>query len=713
MDDTSKHLKLLEDFAEPTYDQWLKLVDKQLKGAPFEKKLVTQTVEGISIQPIYRKSEMKDKENLASLPGLFPFTRGTNASGNAMKGWGISQQYTYPDTLQFNEAISQDLSRGLTGISLTLDKAAQSGLDPDNSDRDTVGKGGLSVFCQDDITAAFKGVDLTNAYLLINAGPGVIPALSLLFASLKSNGISLDKINGSAIFDISANLAGSGEFSGSDKRFFNEMAGLVNWTKKNAPGFRAIGIDGRIYCESGGSAVQELAFALSTAVEYLRAMQRQSISIDHTAESMSFFFGLGPDFFMEIAKLRAARTLWARIVSTCGGQDVAQKMNIHAGTARFNKTIHDPYVNLLRATTEAYSGVLGGCDSLEIAPFDEVFGLPDELSRRIARNIQIILKEECHGHKVIDPGGGAWFVENLTDRICQEAWTLFQEIEKNGGMLKALEQNLVQERITEVAQKRLKSVGQRKSVIVGTNMYPNLNETLPLLRLPDYDAFYKKRSQIAQEFKAKRQTDIDVNQLKKRTSDAGIQSGELIDTAINLAMQGATLGEISAAMAADDSRKIQITPLKPFRQASDYEELRDKAAAFQKKNGQPLSVFLINMGPLRQHKARADFSTDFLQPGGFNVVSSDGFDNVEDAAKATLESGAKIAVICSTDDTYSELVPEITRRVKEIDASITMVVAGYPKEHIVQFKEAGIDEFIHLKANNLEILKKFQEKVGA
>ena len=523
----------LEEFPIPSYADWKAEAEATLKGAPFEKKLITKTFEGLDIQPIYRKEDLEGLAHLGSLPGQAPYVRGTRASAQ----WEINE-----------------------------------------------------------------------------AGPctqGLDPLARLVRGTLEK---PLDAA-------------------------FDELAQAER-----------VGVSTRPYQNAGGNAVQELAFAIATGVEYLRQAEKRGVSLDQIAPKFVFGFAMGSDFFMGIAKLRAARLLWARVVAASGGNAEAQKMRIYASTSLWNKTKLDPYVNMLRNTTEAFSAVVGGADNLYVAPFDEVVRPSDDFSRRIARNTQIMLAEECHFDHVVDPAGGSYYVETLTAQLANAAWAIFQQIEKAGGMLKALEAGIPQQQVKAVAAKKAEAIAQRRLSLIGTNVYANATEK-PL--------------------------------------------------------EGSTAGKAPCGCGCGGHKSAypNIETLTSVRGAEPFENLRAAVSASDKKK-----VFLANIGPLRQFKARADFSTGFFQPGGFEVLENLGFKTVEEAAAAAKVSGAQVAVVCSTDDTYPEIVPALVPQLKA--AGFFVVLAGYPTEHIDAFKSAGVDEFIHLRANCFQVLSGIATKLG-
>lgn len=495
----SEHDRLLDMFPPHTYEQWRQDVDKQLKGAPFEKVLVKKTYEDIDIQPMYYQRDVEDLPHMGALPGFAPFVRGTKALGHVVEPWLIAQEIPYGDPAEFNRAAKADLERGQNALNVPLDKATLSGLDPDAAKPGEVGRGGLSLATVDDVAKAFDGIDLVRTPILLQAGASGLAVMVLIASHMRKQEKSTEKLNGWVMVDPLGTLSLDGALPNTIENLYREMAQLTKWAKDNAPRLRTIAIHGHPFRNGGGSAVQELAFAVATGVEYVREMLARGIALDDIAQRIGFAFAAGTDFFMEIAKLRAARLVWERVMEAFGGNDDSKRMFIHSRTLSWDKTATDPYVNMLRVTTEAFAAICGGCDSLHVAPFDEPLGLPTEFTRRVARNVHIILKDECHFDKVVDPAGGCWYVETITDTVARKAWQLFQEIEKRGGMFKALQEGFPQKQLAETAARRAKGIATRKDAFVGTNKYPNLQEKLPETIQPDFDALYADRlNQLAQ-----------------------------------------------------------------------------------------------------------------------------------------------------------------------------------------------------------------------
>lgn len=609
------------EFPLPDKGAWRAEAEATLAGAPFEKKLITKTPEGIDIQPIYQREDLEGIEHLGSLPGEAPYVRGTRATNT----WEVAQEIAAASQAEYNEALRHDLERGQTAVALNLND--------------------VYVETSADFGRILNGVDAARVPLFLEGCAEPKAVFAGLLSYLAENGKNPARLRGAIACDPLGGLVANGNLPKSHGEAFDDMAEITRLAAKETPEFRTIGVSTSVYHDAGATAVQELAYALATGVEYLREMESRGIEPDTAAAKMRFTFSIGSDLFMAIAKFRAARMLWSRAVAASGGGAEAQKMRIHARTSLWNKTKLDPHVNMLRDTTEAFAAVAGGCESLHVGAFDEVIRTPDEFSRREARNTQIILRDECHFDQVIDPAGGSYYAETLTSRLAEKAWAAFQEIEKLGGMTKALAAGVPQKAVNAAAESKLDAVAQRRSSVIGVNIYANPKELL---------------------------------------------------TACHSAPDGMGAGG-----------KCSVPPLHPLRVSGQFERLRAAVEAA----GKP-KVFLANMGPLRQHKARADFSTSFFQTGGFDVLENRGFKTVAEAVAEAQKSGAQVFVICSTDETYPELVPPFAGLIKASQPKSTVIVAGYPKEHIEAFKAAGVDEFIHIRANCYETLRGLAVKLG-
>ncbi|MCX7859521.1 MAG: acyl-CoA mutase large subunit family protein [Chloroflexus sp.] len=704
--ETAQRAPLFDMFAPATYEEWRAAAEKTLKGVPFEKRLVTKTYEQILLQPIYNAADIAELPYTNSLPGFAPFVRDTRVLGPVLERWQVAQELPYPTAAEVNQAAQADVPRGLTTLNVPLDQATLHGLDPDAAAPAQVGTGGLSLATVADARRLFAQLDLTNLALLVNAGAQAAPVAALLVTAAEEQGISSNQLQGCLGADPLGALAANGTLPASLDRCYDVLAEWTQWAITHAPKLRTIVVSTHVYHNSGAHAAQELGCALATGAAYLRAMQARGLSVNEVAPRIQFACSVGSQFFLEVARLRAARMLWARVVAAFDGDETAQQMQLHARTSAWTKTRYDVYNNMLRATGEAMAAVMGGAHSIHISHFDEPWGLPDEFSRRIARNLHVILQEECNFFRLIDPPGGSWAVEKLTDEIAAKAWAFFQEIERQGGMAAALQAGMPQAAITATRSERFAAIAQRREVIVGVNMYPNLNEKLPEVRQIDHVQLHAARA-------------VDLRHARETRAEEACRAALLelaqqrtVAATLAAVAAGATLGELSCALAASDSAAPQVTPLPAHRAAEQFEALRAAADAYTARSGRRPAVFLTNMGPISQHKARADFATGFFAAGGFAVLGNDGFATIEDAAAAALASGAEIVTICSTDETYPDIVPALTHAIKSQRPEITVVLAGYPTDLIDMYRAAGIDEFIHLRANCYETLARLQRLKG-
>ena len=695
----------LDEFTPPSYEEWKEACITLLKGAPFEKKMYTKTYEGITFDPMYFRKDTEDILPKESFPGMGDYLRGAQPSGYVGKPWGIAQvcDETLPE--ENNELLRHEQEKGSTIYHIKLDSASLKAEDVRKAT--APGDEGVSVTTLDDMHTLLSGLKLDKYPVYLYAGESALPMLSLFAGALKASGQDLTKIRGIVGADPLGELTAKGKNSKDLESLYCDMAKCAKWAVKHAPGLKTVFVRSDVYSRGGANDVQESAYTLATAVAYLRALLERGLTIDEAAGQIMFGFSMGANFFLQIAKLRALRPLWAQIVEAFGGSKDAQRMHIHARPALFFKTVYDPYVNMLRNTTEIFSGVVGGVDSFESSPFDEPIRKGDEFSRRIARNVQIILQEEFGLLQPIDPAGGSWAVETLTKQMKEKVWAEFQVIEGKGGMLAALQEGYPQSEIAAILAARFKAAETRKDRIVGNNMYPNMTEKLLDPRPEDVEENKKQRTAQVEAYLA------DIDEAFKAEKLKALQAGEgcLVSLAIEAAQAGATTAEIAAAL--DGKESEAVTAIAPHRWSERFEALRKTTEAYKAEHNDNVKIFLANMGPIPQHKARADFTTGFLQVGAFEVLGNNGFPTVEEAAQAAKESGADAVVICSTDATYPEIVPQLAPKLHEVLPKATVFLAGAaPKDLLETYNEAGIDEYISVKANCYKILQLLQQKKG-
>ncbi|HYG25088.1 MAG TPA: methylmalonyl-CoA mutase family protein [Verrucomicrobiae bacterium] len=703
-----KRETLLAEFPQASVEEWRRLVEAELKGAPFDKKMFTDTYEGIHVKPLYRSEDIANLPHVHSFPGFAPYVRGARASGYVKRPWDVSQEIAVSSPTAFNDAARNSLARGLNALNIVLDRATRNGQDPDWAQPHEVGLGGLSIATLNDLNRALDGVDLDTTSLFVRSGASAMPFAAVLIALARKRKKTPANLRGCIEMDPLGVLSHEGKLPQSMDGAYNEMACLTAWAAERAPKLQTICIHSRAWHEAGGSAVQELAFTLATGLEYLRELNQRGLDADLVAPRMRFAITVGEQFFMEISKLRALRMLWSRLISSLGGNEASQRISIHGRTSLWNKTAVDPYNNLLRGTVESFSAVLGGVDSLQVGAFDDVLRPPDDFSLRIARNTQLILQKECNLTEVIDPAGGSWYVEWLTAEVARRAWTLFQEVEKLGGMRAALETGFPQKSVAATAADKLNAVARRRDAIIGVNQYANPAEK-PLPVPPvSAEPFHKRRVQQVTSHRTSLDDETNAAVLNQLSRVVGAKGVDLFEVCVDAVAAGATLGELTRAIRIQDAPGTPIIPVCITRGSAQLERLR----AAMNRQVEPAPVFLCTMGAPKEYRARAEFSRGFFAVGGYIVSAPRGFKTPAEAADAFAKSSGRIAVICSTDENYPALVPPLVAELRSRKPDAVVVLAGYPPDQIETHKKSGVDEFIHLRADALEVLTKLHQKLG-
>ncbi|MBN2227032.1 MAG: acyl-CoA mutase large subunit family protein [candidate division Zixibacteria bacterium] len=704
--------RLFEEFPPSDPAQWRAEVDRLLKGVPYEKRMLTNTPEGIILQPIYRREDSADIPHIHALPGFSPFHRGGHAVKNGGNTWEIAQETSGLTPQAVNAELRHDLKCGQTAINLILDRASRLGFDPDQAQTEMVGADGVSISSARELAVALAGIDIQQTPVYIHAGNCALPYLGFLLAVVKEQKADPTDLRGAVAIDPLGELVACGSIRESLTESYDDMARLTAWASEHAPQLGTIWIHAGRYHDGGASAVQELAFALATGVAYLREMDKRNLALETVVPRMRFSFAVGTHFFMEVAKLRAARLLWNRILESCDITESVRAMWMHVRTSRQTKTTYDPHVNLLRATTEAFSGIVGGADSLHVAPFDEQVHQPDDFSRRIARNMQNVLKDESHLSQIIDPAGGSWYVERLTADLAEAAWKLLQDVETRGGMFAALQEGFPQAEIAAVYEKRADDFASRKTVMVGINNYPNLTERKLNDHVIDRADFLDKRSRAIQAVRTGGDHQSAVTVLQKLTDLLDADQDAIVSAVIDAAAYGATLGEIHKTLHANSKPAPTVTPIPVRRLAEPLEKLR-RAIETKRVESGGMKVYLATLGPVGKYMPRLDFAASFFEIGGFEVIRTMGHDTPEEAAQKALDAKANIVVICGRDDDYTTGAPAVARKIKAANASAKVVLAGLPDEETRRaFTEAGVDEFIHIKSNLLKTLQGFAAGLG-
>lgn len=704
---TDKKKRLLDEFPPHRYAEWKAAAEQLLKGRPFEKTLITPTYEGFDLEPIYTRETMARLAQLQSLPGMGDQVRGSRIEGYLETGWKVSQELSAPTAEALNPIVLHELECGQNELNLWLDYPTRQGKDPEESVAST-GVCGLSLATVGDVAALMKGVrtEMISVYL---QGGAAAPALTALFlAWAEQEGVGMADLSGCLGYDPLGWLAESGSLPGSTEGVFDLMADVIRHVGAKVPEMQVVEVRGHPYHGSGASSVQEMAAVLASAVVYLRELQARGLDPAEVVPRIRLSLSVGGDFFLEIAKFRALRLLWGRILDGFGVAEDARRIHLHARTGLWNKTRLDPYVNMLRTTTEAFAAVVGGVDSLHVGPFDEVVRESDAFSRRVARNTHAILAEECGMTEVIDPAGGSWAVESLTDQMAAQAWKTFQEIEAGGGMVEALRTGAFAKAVDGVRQTRMKNIERRKDVILGTNTYPNATEKVLEGRGIDYASIRKERCKALESFLETRDRNAVASALE---AVRGASGADRLEQAVAAARQGATLGELHDALETGKP-DLGITPFPVRRGAEAYEALR-MAARVMAKDGKPPLLHQLNLGPSRRYRIRADWTSAFFHAAGIEVLNEDDYADANAALDALKASKAGHAILTSDDETYAEQAEAVAKQLKAAFPDLKLYLAGAPGESEASLRAAGIDDFVHVRVNNYQFNRALLEGMGA
>ena len=615
--------KLFSDLSPVTTEQWMEKATADLKGADFEKKLVWKTNEGFKVKPFYRKEDLEGLKTTDALPGEFPYLRGNKKDNNE---WLERQEIRVDDAKEANAKALDILNKGIDSLSFHV-KAK-------------------------DLNAAYlemllEGICAECVELNFSTCQGhVVDLANLLVEYFQKKGYDLNKLHGSINFDYLNKMLVKGKEKGS---LVDTAKALIAATAA-LPEYRVINVNALTLNNAGAYIYQELGYALAWGNEYMNQLTEAGIPAATVAKKIKFNFGISSNYFLEIAKFRAGRMLWADIVNSYlaeGDCKCAAQMKIHAETSSFNLTVFDSYVNLLRTQTEAMSAALAGVDSMTVVPFDKAYETPNDFSERLARNQQLLLKEESHFDKVIDPAAGSYYIENLTVSIAKQAWDLFLAVEDEGGFYAAVKAGKVQGAVNASNKARHEAVAKRKEILLGTNQYPNFTE-------------------LAGE---------------KRPLEAVCCCGG----------------------GHHDTCEKDVPSLNFDRAASEFEALRLQTET----SGKRPKAFMLTIGNLAMRQARAQFSCNFLACAGYEVVDNLGFSTVEEGVEAAVAAKADIVVLCSSDDEYAEYaVPAF----KALNGRAMFIVAGAPA-CMDELKAAGIENFIHVRVNVLETLKEYNAKL--
>ena len=661
-------------------DEWGEKAIKELKGKPLES-LNWETPEGISVKPVYTAEDLAGLDTVNTLPGLAPYLRGPTATMYANQPWTIRQYAGFATAKESNEFYRRNLAAGQTGLSVAFDLATHRGYDSDHPRvAGDVGKAGVAIDSVEDMKILFDGIPLDKVSVSMTMNGAVLPVLAGYIVAAREQGVDEKQLSGTIQNDILKEFLTRNTYIYPPGPSMRIVSDIISYCSKNMPRYNTVSISGYHIMEAGADSVLQTAFTLADGKEYIRAAIDAGLNIDDFAPRLSFFFGVGMNFFMEIAMLRAARYLWHEIVGEFKPANPRSRvLRTHVQTSGWSLTQQDPYNNIIRTTLEALAAALGGTQSLHTNSFDEAVSLPTQLSSRIARNTQIIIQEESQVCRVIDPLGGSYYVEALTASIVREAKKIMDEIEELGGMARAIETGMPKLRIEESAARRQARIDQGKDTIVGVNKY-RIEEEIPIEVL-DIPASVRDE-QIARIGDIKKSRDNAAVQkaleLITRTAEKG---GNLLEAAIGAVRLRATVGEVSDAMEKVFGRYTAATRVISGAYSSEcgdsdvIESLRKRTENFLARTGRRPRQLVTKMGQDGHDRGIKVVATAYADIG-FDVDISPMFQTPQEAAKMAVENDAHVVGVSSLAAGHKTLVPELIRNLKEMGAEDIIVVVG-------------------------------------
>ncbi|MBM3657991.1 MAG: methylmalonyl-CoA mutase [Actinobacteria bacterium] len=679
----------------PTLDAWRSLAEKELKGDPDS--LVRTTPEGIPVKPLYTAADLEGLEAVGTLPGLEPFVRGPRATMYSNRPWTIRQYAGFSTAEESNAFYRQNLAAGQMGLSVAFDLATHRGYDSDHPRVvGDVGKAGVAIDSVEDMKVLFDGIPLEKMSVSMTMNGAVLPVLAGYIVAAEEQGVSQDQLQGTIQNDILKEFMVRNTYIYPPEPSMRIVADIIQYTAANMPKFNSISISGYHMQEAGATAVQELAFTLADGLEYVRTVLDRGIDVDAFASRLSFFFAIGMDFFMEVAKLRAARLLWHRIMSQFDPKKPGSLMlRTHCQTSGVSLTEQDPMNNVVRTTVEAMAAVLGGTQSLHTNSFDEAIALPTEFSARIARNTQLILAEESGITRVVDPLGGSYYVEALTDSLATAAWELMEEVEALGGMTRAVESGMPKLRIEEAAARRQARIDRGEETIVGVNRYRLTDEDEVDVREIDNTAVREQQIARLEQIRATRDEAACRAALSALTEGAR-GDGNLLALSVDAARARATVGEISDALEEVFSRHRAVVRTiagvygGAYEGDEGYAKIRDEVEAFATAEGRRPRLLVVKMGQDGHDRGAKVIATAFADLG-FDVDVGPLFQTPEEAARDAIENDVHVVGVSSQAAGHKTLVPELVAQLEKLGGDDIVVVCGgvIPAQDYEYLREAG------------------------
>ena len=683
-----------------SFSDWTEEAKRLLKGKSLDS-LNWNTPEGIKIKPLYTKEDMKGLSYTNTMPGLEPYIRGPQATMYAGKPWTIRQYAGFSTAKKSNEFYKKALKAGVQGISVAFDLATHRGYDSDHPRvSGDVGKAGVAIDSVEDMKILFDQIPLDKVSVSMTMNGAVLPILAGYIVAAEEQGVSAEKLSGTIQNDILKEFMVRNTYIYPPKPSMKIIGDIISYCHQHMPKFNTISISGYHIQEAGADAALELAYTLADGKEYIRAALDSGLDIDQFAGRLSFFWGISMNFYMEIAKLRAARLLWAKIVSEFDPKDdSSKKLRTHCQTSGWSLTEQDPYNNVVRTTIEAMAAVFGGTQSLHTNALDEAIALPSEFSARIARNTQILIQEETGITKVVDPWGGSYFMENLTQELADKAWSLIEEIENKGGMAKAVESGIPKLRIEESAAKKQARIDRGEDVIVGVNKYISDNDDEAEVDVLDIDNSLVRDIQIKQLTKVRNSRDEQKVQraLSDITKCAKKNKGNLLDLAVKAIRLRATVGEVSDAMEEvfgrykATSQTISSVYGAAYAGDKQWEDISADIDFFAESYGRRPRILVCKMGQDGHDRGAKVVATAFADVG-FDVDLSPMFATAEEVARQAVENDVHAVGVSSLAAGHKTLVPMLIAELKKQSADDIVVFVGgvIPKQDYKFLYQSGV-----------------------
>ena len=686
--------------SEKEYKEWLNLANNELKERQIDD-LKWKTPEGIEVKPLYTENDLNNIKHKIGLPGLPPFTRGPRATMYANRPWTIRQYAGFSTAEESNKFYKEGLKNGVMGLSVAFDLATHRGYDSDHprvvAD---VGNAGVAIDSVEDMNTLFNGIPLEKMSVSMTMNGAVIPVLACFIASGLNQGCPLEKLTGTIQNDILKEFMVRNTFIFPPKPSMRIVADIIEFTSKKMPKFNSISISGYHMQEAGANQVQELAYTLADGKEYINAALERGLNIDEFAPRLSFFWSIGMNFFMEIAKMRAARYMWSEIVSKFNPKNKKSlALRTHCQTSGVSLVEQDAYNNIVRTTIEAMAAIMGGTQSLHTNSFDEALALPTPFSARIARNTQLIIAEETGINNVIDPLAGSYYLESLTSEMISEANKLIDEIDEAGGMVKAIEMGIPKMRIEESSAKKQARMDSEEEIVVGVNKYkPTEKQDINILSIDNDDVRTKQVSNL-KKLKASRNNELVDESLNKIEIAAKNDSENLLEICVEAAKNKCTVGEMTSAMEKVFGRHTLSTKTisgvysKTIKKSEKISSINDHIEKFIDKNGRRPRMLVVKMGQDGHDRGAKLIATAFSDLG-FDVDVGPLFQTPGEAAIQAIENDVHIIGVSSLAAGHKTLVPILMKALKESDANYIKVICGgvIPPQDYDFLKELGVSK---------------------